>query len=157
MNEDEPMMALSVEIPWATLLVTGDKLFETRAWPLWRSLVGKRTAIASTAKFGRYQLEVCRRQHIKRALKNNGIRVEPFVQGIVPSAVLGTVRWKRCLPALAALDEIRSGQVGTPHEEKVGWYRNGWWAWEAEEPEMFDTPIPVTGGRRFWKWEGSHG
>lgn len=156
--EDEPptLMALSVEIPWATLLVTGDKLFETRTWPLPRNLVGQRCAIASTARFGKYHLEVCRRMRIKGALKRAGIRIDPLTQGIVPGAVLGTVRWKQCLPALAALDEIRSGRAGAPNEEKLGHYRYGWWAWEAEEPEMFDTPIPCKGKQRVWKWEGAH-
>lgn len=149
------MMALSVPIPYATLLVVGAKKWETRSWPLPKTVVGRRAVIATTARLDRAAVDLCRKPHVRRPLTEHGVRVGLLVTGLVPGAGIGTVRFTRCLPALAVLDMIRCGETGAPNEEKLGYYRNGMWAWEVEEPEVFDEPVPCKGYQRFWKWDGA--
>ena len=115
------MLCLSCTQPWATLVVTGAKLFETRSWtttyrgPL--MIHAAKTFPASARRFA--ELE----------------RLDDLPLGaIIGRVVLKTIHRAEVLaPKLTDLERL------------YGDYTPGRWAWELADAETFETPIPYRG------------
>ena len=122
------MKALSLTQPWATLVVTGAKRFETRSWttkyrgPL---LIHAATRFPETATEFAYAEWLIGRLPVTREL--------------VFGAIIGRV----ILKDIHQTEQIAS--TLTDLERLYGDYTPGRWAWELEDAEMFGQPIRYKG------------
>jgi len=120
------MRALSLTQPWATLVVSGAKSFETRSWTT--SYRGPLLIHAAKGfpSFARNFAET------ERALGRLPGKL-PF-GAIVGKVLLKNVyRTDEIAPTLTALERL------------YGDYAWGRWAWELTDAVMFDDPIPYKG------------
>jgi hypothetical protein len=126
------MRALSLEQPWATLVLHGAKRYETRSWhtpyrgPLAIHAGRMITPAAQT---------LCRLEPFRSVLAAAGIH---DWKQLPRGAVLGTVQLLAILPVELVLP------LG-PQEEAFGDYRPGRWAWELAAPARLVAPLPWRG------------
>ena len=118
------MKALSLTQPWATLVVTGAKRFETRSW----TTTYRGPLLIHAAK----GLRVGARRFSIEAL---GKAPEEFVRG----AIIGRVVLKN----VYRTEELAS--TLTALERLYGDYTPGRWAWELEEAVRLAQPVPYRG------------
>lgn len=142
------MRCISIWQPFATLLVKGFKVFETRSWAPPRSLIGQRIGIASTKVINPAQ-----RQHFDdpnfRRFYDRILMPDDLIE-LPHGYLLGT----------AVLD---SYELMTPEfledvseEEKAyGWWAEGRYAWRMVDPAEFEQPVRVRGQQGVWVWHGN--
>ena len=120
------MKALSLTQPWAQLIVSGAKKYETRSWTTsYRGPLYIHAAKRFPAYARDYALEVYR----------NAAVLPDFPLGaIIGRAILKNIY--RTEDIVATLSDL---------ERLYGDYTPGRWAWELPEAEMFETPIPYKG------------
>lgn len=118
------MKALSLTQPWATLVVSGAKLFETRSWTTrYRGPL----LIHAAKGFPRYARDF--------AISVLGLSPENLHFG----SIIGRVDLKNIYRA----EEI--APTLTARELLYGGYMMGRWAWELTNAVIFDDPIPCKG------------
>jgi activating signal cointegrator 1 len=123
------MKAISIRQPWASLLATGAKRFETRSW--------------QTRHRGPLLLHAGRCLSQARWLAG----AEPFrtalhahrASELCYGAILGCAELVDCLPT-EALDDVLDSR-----ERALGDFRPGRWAWVLERPIRLTTPLPLRG------------
>lgn len=126
------MKALSIQQPWATLIVLGVKRFETRRWHTdYRGPL----AIHAARTFPAKSRLLCHTPPIRDILREAGIN---DWLDLPVGVVIGTVELAGCtrveeLPALRGLDQA------------LGDFAPGRWAWELRDPERWQAPIPAKG------------
>jgi hypothetical protein len=126
------MKCLSVMQPWATLLVSGAKRYETRSWRTnYRGLL----AIHASRTFPPAACELCRAEPFRSALLQAGVRDSA---DLPRGQVIGTVELVGCIPG----EEI--GEEAT--ERAFGDYRPGRWAWACLRPGPLAVPFVYPGG-----------
>lgn len=139
------MRAISVWQPFATLIVRGYKIFETRTWAAPKSVIGQRIGIASTkairpeqrAHFDEETFQV----NYQRLLLPD--RLEDLPHGyMLGTAVLDSIE----LMTAEFIEEVSS------EEQSYGWWQEGHYAWRMTHPEVFSEPIPVRGAQGIWEW-----
>lgn len=126
------MRVLSVQQPWASLLVLGAKRFETRSW---HTAHRGPLAIHAARRFSLFAQELCGREPFRTALRRGGFRD----WSVLPrGALLGTVDLLRCVyvEELADLAD---------EERTFGDFRPGRWAWELGSPLPLPVPLPARG------------
>lgn len=164
----ESIYALSLWQPWASLLVLGEKEFETRAWPIPLKHLPRKTAIHAASRWTREQSEFCERDpFVKAALLkhqqalnfrslaeskakgfNHGACVE--LDGIsiyLPlGCLIGVGGFVSCWPT-----ETLDGSVYLTAKEKAfGNYAPGRFAFRFHDPQrIIHTPMP--GRQRWWR------
>ena len=120
------MKALSLTQPWATLVVTGAKRFETRSW--------------TTTYRGPLLIHAAKGFPVSaRVFAHTEFTLGRLPARIARGAIIGRVVLKNVYRA----EELAS--TLTPLERLYGDYTPGRWAWELAEAEMFETPIPYKG------------
>lgn len=129
------MKCLTVHQPWATLLVTGAKRFETRNW---RTDYRGRLAIHAGRNFPGAAWALCRQEPFRTALLLAGYR-QPADLPI--RAVLGTIDLIDCVPTF----EIARILPADCPELRFGDFRSGRWAWRLENPVPLPRPLPLIG------------
>lgn len=133
------MRAISLWQPWASLVATGRKEFETRHWSTnYRGYL----AIHATKRWTKEEIRILDmyRKHF------------PYPLDIIPpnpplSAVLCVVNLVDVLPT----DEVRP--YITTMERAFGNFEPGRFAWKMEVVKVFDPPIPAKGAQGFWRWD----
>lgn len=144
------MKAITIWQPWASLLASGKKKYETRGWP--------------TSYRGPIAIHAAKRQVRKTvddlASDRNGsgwnaldrlesLFVRPGALDQLPiGAIVGTAVLTRCN---RITEEFVAGL--SPQEIDLGDYTIGRWAWEFENVKELQTPIPVSGKQGLWNWE----
>lgn len=138
------MKAITLWQPWAQLIVLGEKKFETRSW--------------STNIRGRIAIHAAKRE------ADSIMYREPFFESFKPylidngtlplGAVVGTVEITDCFRIVDDFDQLENGLIVTGKELAFGNYEIGRYAWQLDNPVMFDEPIPAKGSQGFWNWEG---
>lgn len=125
------MKALSLWQPWASLMMTPRKRFETRSWAT--SYRGPLLIHAAKTKKGFEDMD----QLLGAVLFEEGLAVFPM------GGLLGIVELKNCIttegPTTRAMLRTRLT------EEIVGNYGPGRFAWETELIHVFKQPIPFKG------------
>jgi hypothetical protein len=141
------MLALTLIQPWATLKVTGEKVFETRSWET--KFRGK-LAIHAGAKI---DYEACEIPEIKAALARHGY-TDP--KTLPTSAILGTCFLFDCVKMVASAFTGRTivpGYKLSAKEEAFGDYRPGRHAWILTNNKPLKEPVPAKGKQRLWEWK----
>jgi hypothetical protein len=127
------MKALTVIQPWASLLVWGVKIFETRSWrtshtgPLLIHAGVKRTA------------------PIEALLNTTSFRELIAGRELVRGCIIGEVYLTGCFPT--------TDVSLTDPERELGDFAPGRWAWSVATPICYRTPIPFSGMRALFDVE----
>ena len=152
----QPMRALTLHQPWASLIALGYKTTETRSWPAPKTLVGSRVAIHAA------------RRRPRRSEWN--IRVANAMAGrdLPLGAIVATARVDGCVRVLsngfAKMSEPADpGRVrvvdrfGQEHRDAYqmvsdpyGDYSEGRWIWLLSRVRPVKPPIEATGNRGVW-------
>jgi len=129
---------ISLMQPWATLLLSPYKQFETRSWSTpYRGVV----AIHASKNFPRWAIELCFQEPFRSVLSAIGI----IVPADLPrGVVLGTAELVRVWSAL--------GDPPEP-ERSFGDFINNQFAWEFREKRIYPKPIPAKGALGLWEWK----
>ena len=134
---DLPPRALSLTQPWATLVVLGEKLWETRSWrtkyrgPL--AIHAAKTVPRSAQRFAETD------PYYVKTLGKYPIRWMPL------GAIIGTVELVEC----ERVEAVTNGVISVK-EYAFGDYSPGRWAWQLANPVVFDEPVPWRGALGLW-------
>lgn len=141
------MKALSLIQPYATLIMLGYKLNETRSWK-----TTHRGPLAIHASVGKpkWARDVAENDpHVSAALAKHGLTFDTLPRG----AVLGT-----CQLLEVSRIVVDSPQAGELHpaqlsemEVAAGDYTAGRYAWHLADPEALVHPIACKGALSLWK------
>lgn len=138
------MKALSLWQPWASLIVWGEKQYETRNWKIpYRGLL----AIHAAKRKPHYNDTAHMKDLFYPACQRNQSAMEYGLSSLPLGAML-------CICELKAI--YRTEDV-SPHisasERAFGDYSPGRAAWELKVVEIFDRPIPAIGRQGIFNWE----
>jgi hypothetical protein len=131
------MPALTIHQPWASLIVDGVKVHETRSWRAPRELIGQRMLVhagATHVELGRVPFALI--QLVQRHWPN---REEPLPYGALVGSVLVT-----------GCRRTDTGVPATADDRTAGDWRPGRWAWVLAEPRAFKVARPIRGERGLW-------
>ena len=132
-----PPKALSLTQPWATLVVLGEKLWETRSW---HTLYRGPLAIHAAKKFPRAAKLLAETDaYYVTTLGKYPITRLPL------GAIIGTVE----LIKIERVEAVVGVAIGRK-EEAFGDYSPGRWAWKLSNPVIFDEPRPWRGALGLW-------
>jgi activating signal cointegrator 1 len=129
--------AISLWQPWATLIMLGEKEYETRHWQPQQLKRGQSLVIHAAKRWTKEEIEICLHEPFRSVLANHGI-MDPTKQ-LPKGAALGVVQYMGAEPT----EEIREG-LGA-HERAFGNYSNKRFAWRLQKLYTFDKPITVRG------------
>ena len=147
------MKVLSLRQPWASLVVLGEKRWETRSWNI--SYRGP-LFIHASKRFLRDDKDLCKSQPFREAIRRGypGWPTIDMTVGRLPlGAIIGVVK----LTEIVSTNNVTSDPTADwvqrfgntycfPHKEiEFGNYEPNRYAWQFEHPVMFDQPIPCTG------------
>lgn len=127
------MKALTVYQPWASLLVRGAKVFETRVWTT--SYRGPLAIHSALSRAGEVAFEV-------EPLIRQKVGVKSF-SDLPFGCLLGLVELVNVHPVLH--DTAPKG--GAHDEDRFGDFSVGRFAWEVRRPRAFPTALPMRGAR----------
>lgn len=138
------MRVISLWQPYASLLVHGHKLNETRPFPAPSTIIRQRLGIASTKTIKPEQ----------RALIEDPVFAEYYAKTGLPAfddlphgALVGSVY-------VNSSDIITEGDIEDTTEEELlyGDWRVGRYAWRCRDHQALDKPIPCRGAQGIWIW-----
>jgi activating signal cointegrator 1 len=128
------MKALSLTQPYATLVATGAKQFETRSW---KTSYRGPLAIHAAKGFPTEARQFAAMEHTLGRLP-----------GRVPlGCIVAVVTVVDMLPT----EEAKLGVSAL--ERLYGDYSWGRWAWKLRDVKMLKEPIPARGAQGLWNWE----
>lgn len=134
------MRALTLTQPWATLVITGYKLFETRSWST--SYRGP-LAIHAAKGFPEWARELCRDEPFYEVLELCGY--EGWDE-LPLGQILGTVQLTDVRSTASVRRELDSHEI----ELAFGDFGPRRFAWRLREPIKLETPIPYRGTQGLW-------
>ena len=124
------MKALTIWQPWASLLASGRKKYETRSW--------------ATSYRGPIAIHAAKRP-VRQTIDAPG-----ELDHLPTGAVVGTALLTRC----NLITEEFVAKL-TPMERALGDFTLGRYAWEFHGRVPADTPVPAKGMQGLWEWRGS--
>ena len=138
----EPLKALTLHQPWASLIALGAKRIETRNWRPPVALIGQRLAIHAGKKIvklpsGTYEHY---NQAVMRRLGNDWPDTIP-TGAVVAIATIQRARQVRSSCDLPDGDEFLFGEYGYLR-----------WMWELSNVTVLDPPVPIRGRQGIWNW-----
>ncbi len=158
----DPMYAITLHQPWASLIALGLKTVETRSWPAPQRLVGQRIAIHAGKRVVRQPGAAIERE--LRARLGHDWRLIIPTGAVLASAVLaGMARVAHVDPLIghAVHDLITevSCAVGTRRTPIDPWgdFSAGRWLWFLADVEALPDPVSAMGRQSFWRWHGDGG
>ena len=127
------MKAISIHQPWASLILFGEKRFETRSWhPQCRG----RILIHASKTFNHVEQDLCHKEPFKSVLKVHGIE---FVNQLPTGAIVAVATLTNC----HLVDELT--EKLSPFERDFGDFRSGRYAWLLQDVKPLVNPIPYRG------------
>jgi hypothetical protein len=138
------MRVISLWQPYASLLVHGFKLNETRPFPAPATVLRQRLGIASTKTIKPEQRMVFDDPKFMEYYEKTGL--PPFDE-LVHGALVGTVY-------VNSSDIITDDDIEDTTEEELiyGDWRPGRYAWRCRDHQALDKPIPCRGAQGIWLW-----
>jgi hypothetical protein len=142
------MKALSIQQPWASLIASGAKIYETRSWPTqWRGDI----AIHASKQFTRDQRALCEEDPFYSALCDampdlDGGRVDDLPLGCI--IAVGTLKACFTTDLFSALD-FRSPRHRS-NEAAFGDWSAGRYAFHIADVQQLAEPIPCVGNLGLW-------
>ena len=131
------MKALTLTQPWATLVILGEKHYETRSWSTrYRGPL----VIHASKTFPKWARELSLSPPFLGALTRV---VHPLPLG----AIIGCVTVLDCLPT----EHVRAAL--SSQELAFGDFSPGRWAWILGDPVPYDNPIHARGALAVWDWQ----
>lgn len=128
------MRALSLNQPWASLVMSGEKTMETRSWPPPPEAIGTRIAIHA----GKAHKPADERWHDPIFASRVSFATLPY------GCVLGSV----VIVGVIEMTEAWIDQV-PPVERYLGWYEPGRYAWELGGIQQIK-PVPWRGAQKLF-------
>lgn len=133
------MKAITLHQPWASLVMIGRKLYETRSWPTpYRGVL----AIHAGKTLPDYALDFC--AEFDGELTAAGI---PDATELPLGVVLGCVRLTGCIRT-----DDGFARTLPAHAKAWGNWEPGRYAWRLEGPSPYGKPIPARGLQGLWDW-----
>lgn len=128
------MKALTIWQPWASLIASGEKQYETRSWETkYRGPLAIHAGLGDMTK----ELFECT-SFYREALHWSSVPALPS------GGVLCIVNLVECLPT--------AGLSISQKEQNFGDFSSGRFAWKLELVERFEKPILVSGKQGLWEW-----
>lgn len=128
------LKALTIHQPYASAIMAGNKLFETRPWH-----PGKVSEFVLHAGKG---TNIAAQSVVKQFIPD-----WPKVEDLPYGAALGIVTITNVYPVADIVEEIDELEL------RIGNWDDGYYAWELNVIEIFDKPISIKGQQKFWNWE----
>ena len=149
----EPMRAITLYQPWASLIAHGVKTVETRSWPPPRAALGCLLAIHAGKRIAP---PVALNPDTETAIAN--LYGERWRQEAPTGAVLAVTRLVSAVQVMGVDGEIAVCGSGSVVQriaiDPYGDFAPGRWLWMLEDVEPIE-PQTATGGQRLWKWSPS--
>lgn len=143
------MKAITLWQPWASLIVAGTKMIETRSW---NTNIRGRVAVHAAQKRDGYSLQLMDTPEFQEGLKAYDTigRGKTWIVDINNTfgCIVGTVEIIDSWP----IEELIGTGYDTPKERAFGDWREGRWGWILQKPVLFEKPIPAKGAQGFWNW-----
>lgn len=144
------MKALSVWQPWATLIATGEKEYETRHWvPRGWLQRGELLAIHASKRWQHDQWSLCGMSPFREALLRHGIQFPD--QQLPRGAMLGVVRFVDIFHVEDIVGKLSS------QERAFGNYAPKRFAWQFEVVQVFEEPVAAIGQQGVFHWTPTAG
>ena len=164
-SQTEHIYALSLWQPWASLLVLGEKQYETRHWSIPARHLPRTTAIHAAERWSSAQRELCEQDpHIRASLIKHAktlaehvhvsagyLKHIRFMLGEIPihmpiGYLIGIGDFTSCweTEVLTGLDQL------TPREKAMGNYEPQRFAFGFSHPRLI-TPMQHRGRQRWWR------
>ncbi len=131
------MKAITIHQPWASLIASGAKRYETRGW--------------KTNHRGRLAIHAGKEWSKDHEHAWNKLRRSPYTISIPEVAPLGAIICVCDLVDCIPVEQIRD-QL-SPLERELGDYSDGRYAWELKVVKVAPAPIPMAGKQGLWTWE----
>ena len=148
------MKAISIQQPYATLIILGLKVFETRSWatPHRGPLL-----IHAACNFSNDNVELAHHPDIAWHLAEHGYRsFDELPRGVI----LGEVELLDIFPVAALFNDAdlhrTFGELLTPTELQAGHWINGHYAWLLRRTQQFQESIPARGQQGLWDFVLEH-
>jgi hypothetical protein len=138
------MKAISLWQPWASLVVTGIKQYETRSWKPPENILGTRVAIHATQRWDE------KLQRFTKTLEKRYPEEFELLHLIWKFYPLGAVVGTVIVQGWETTEEAREYVTGM--EQNLGDYSDNRFAWKLIEPIGFNVPILCRGYQRIWSW-----
>lgn len=140
------MKAITVIQPWATLLISGKKMYETRSWKTnYRGEIlihaGKKDPLWGISAMGK---EAWERALLAIGQYGDFNRFKLFPTG----AIIGKANLANCVQIGNQMAERIREQH--PDEYAFGDFTPGRYAWMMEDAVLFEKPIPASGKQGLW-------
>jgi len=131
---------ISLWQPWASLLIQGPKIHETRSWAPPEALIGQRFVIHAAKKApGPRKSNVYVPLLLERlAYARN---VLPYAQPL--GVALGTA-------VLVSAYPVEEHGPENGDDRVCGDWSDGRWAWRFDDRRAFEKPVPIRGRQRIW-------
>lgn len=130
-------LVLSLTQPWASLIVTGEKQYETRGW---RTNYRGPILIHASKAMPKY----CR----------DDAKYEPFASSLKDWLALHDWALGHIIGEATVVDYLPTRKIveSLPEKEvRFGNYGPNRWAWKLENPRIFSTFVPARGSLGLWR------
>lgn len=150
------MKAITIHQPYATLISIGAKKYETRHWPT--NYRGKIAIHAGKNTDGLYELA----KEVR--IRNKGLPITPYAEACIvalkesgkyPSPFTLAQLPLGCVVAIGELVDCVPMHRLTPDpiEKLFGFWAADRFAWQIENVQYLDSPVPVPGKQGLWDWQ----
>lgn len=167
------MKALTIQQPWAHLIATGDKLYETRSWKTnYRGPIAIHAGKQVDTDVGYLTCPLATLDWLTAC----GITPEILHEKLPRGAVIATAElvniWKIVYHPGTDVDKAKHIPLGaeslstdrhapdfndyfvpTEKETAFGNWKPGFYAWELQNVKILPEPIPAKGQQGLWNWE----
>lgn len=140
------MKVISIWQPFASLLISGNKVFETRTWPAPASAIGQTIGIASTKGIKPAQRAYFEDERFVDFYAATGL---PPLEELPCGYLLGTA----LLESSEVMTEEFLEEVSVI-EQAFGYFELGNHAWRMVDRRPLEHPIPIRGAQGLYEWNG---
>ena len=140
------MKCISIWQPFASLIVSGCKTFETRSWAAPASLIGQRIGIAATKNINAAQRQFFEDEDFRAAYNSTN---QPALSDLPMGVLLGTV----ILDSVELMTEEMMEDV-SDEEKLYGWWNEGNYGWRLTDPVPLTHPCIIRGQQGLYDWRG---